>query len=102
MPLACCCVCCVGNCLCRPATIFDLFVADDKCNAHLSCSSRLPSTLASDAEKRVVNRAAARSVNAVPDSLLIPPCSFATVYICEKLGGLEVAVYIVMNPTLCL
>ena len=45
----------------------------DKRNAHLLYSSRSPSTSVSDAEKRVVNCAVARSVNAVPDSPLIPP-----------------------------
>jgi hypothetical protein len=42
----------------------------------------------SDAEKRAVDRAVARPANAVPDSPLTLPCSFETIHICEKLGGL--------------
>jgi hypothetical protein len=65
-----------------------MFSNTNKCNAHLFCSYRSPSVLVSVAEKRAVNRAIARSVNAVPDSLLIRPYLFATVDIWEKLGGL--------------
>jgi hypothetical protein len=45
-------------------------------------------TLASNTEKRVVSCAVAHFVNAVPDSPLAHPCSFATVHICRELGGL--------------
>jgi hypothetical protein len=60
----------------------------DKCNAYLFCSSRSLSTLVSDAGKRVVDRAVARSVNVVPDSPLTLPCLFETIHIREKLGEL--------------
>jgi hypothetical protein len=61
----------------------------DKCNAHLFCSSRSLSKLVSGAEKRVVNCAVARSVNAVPNSPLLPPCLFAMVHLCRDFGGQE-------------
>jgi hypothetical protein len=61
----------------------------DKCNAYLFCSSRSLSTLLSDAGKRAVDRAVARSVNVVPDSSLTLPCLFKTILTCEKLGELE-------------
>jgi hypothetical protein len=51
-------------------------------------SSRSPNTFVSDTEKRVVNCAVARSVNAVPDSPLIPPCLSATIQICKELSRL--------------
>jgi hypothetical protein len=42
-----------------------LFSNTNKCDAHLFCSSRSPSILVSDAEKRVVNRAVAPFISAV-------------------------------------
>jgi hypothetical protein len=44
-------------------------------------------TLVSDAEKRVANCAVSRSVKAVPNSPLLPPCLFKIVQLCRELGG---------------
>jgi hypothetical protein len=60
----------------------------DKRNAHLFCNSHSLSLLASDAEKRVVDYAVARSVSAVYYLSSDTPCLFSTVYICNELGRL--------------
>ena len=60
----------------------------DERNAHLFCSSGSLSTLLSNAKMRAVDRAVARSANAVPNSSLTLPCLFKTILICEKLSRL--------------
>jgi hypothetical protein len=78
-----------GRFLFRTFGLLAAYLYANKRYAHLFCSSRSPNTEVSDAEKRVVNCAVARSVDAVPESPLIPPCLFAMVQLCRELGGLE-------------
>jgi hypothetical protein len=54
-----------GRFLFRTLELSLAFLNTDECHAHLFCSSRSPSTLVSDAKKRVVGYAVAGSVNAV-------------------------------------
>jgi hypothetical protein len=61
----------------------------DERNVHLLCNSYSLSTSASDAEKRVVDHAVARSVSAIHQLSSDTPCSCATVYTCDELDGLE-------------
>ena len=78
-----------GRFLFRTLGLLTVPLHTDERNAHLFCSSRPLSTLISDAGKRVVDRAVARSANVVPDSPLTLPCFFEAIHICEKLGELE-------------
>jgi hypothetical protein len=54
-----------GRCFFRTPGSPLVFSNTNKCNAHLFYSSRSPSILTSDAEKRVVGYAVAYSVSAV-------------------------------------
>ncbi|KAH8644020.1 hypothetical protein IG631_01484 [Alternaria alternata] len=55
---------------------------------HLLCSSCSPSTSTTGAEKYAADRPIARSVDAVPNSPLLPPCLLAIVHLCRELGRL--------------